>query len=141
MKIRDASGWTMFIFGALAFLLGLIGLIRPEALLSLLGFVALDRALRAPDDYTIVFMTASSMASFNIGIYYVLAALNDVKIVYRWTVPFRILTFVVFTTLVITQVAPWRFIGIGLWELAGALSTGIALYYEGKNKPGNRSTI
>jgi hypothetical protein len=135
MKIRDASGWTMFIFGALAFLLGLIGLIRPEVLLSLLGFVPLDRALRAPEDYTIVFMIASSMASFNIGVYYVLAALNDVKIIYGWTVPFRILTFIVFTTLVITQVAPSRFIGIGLWELAGALATGIALYYEGRRGP------
>ena len=30
LRIRDASGWTMFIFGALAFLLGLLGLIRPE---------------------------------------------------------------------------------------------------------------
>ncbi|WP_345320441.1 hypothetical protein [Candidatus Villigracilis proximus] len=38
MKIRDASGWTIFIFGILAFLLGLMGLIRPEILLSILGF-------------------------------------------------------------------------------------------------------
>ena len=89
MKIRDASGWTIFIFGVLAFLLGLMGLIRPEILLSILGFEVIDRAMRASSDYTIVFMTASSMASLNIGIYYVLAALNDVKIFYRWTVPFR----------------------------------------------------
>jgi uncharacterized membrane protein HdeD (DUF308 family) len=37
-KIRDASGWTIFIFGLLALLLGLVGLVRPETLLSLLGF-------------------------------------------------------------------------------------------------------
>jgi len=35
MKIRDASGWTIFVFGVLAFVLGLIGLIRPEILLSM----------------------------------------------------------------------------------------------------------
>lgn len=130
MKIRDASGWTIFIFGVLAFLLGLIGLIRPEILLSILGFEIVDRAARASSDYTIVFVTASSMASFNIGIYYVLAAINDVKIFYRWTVPFRIVTFTVFTILVIAKIAPVEFIGVGIWELVGALSTGIALYME-----------
>src|SRR5512138_2210210 len=96
-KIHDASGWTMFIFGVLALLLGLLGLIHPELLLSILGFAMLDRAARAAGDYTLVFMIASSMASFNMGVYYILAALNDFKSFYRWTVPFRCLTFLVFT--------------------------------------------
>ena len=132
MKIRDASGWTIFVFGVLAFLLGLVGLIRPEILLSILGFDVIDRAQRAAGDYTIVFMTASSMASFNIGIYYVLAAWNDVKIFYRWTVPFRTLTFIVFTTIVLLGIAPQRFLGVAIWELAGAIATGMALYFENK---------
>lgn len=132
MKIRDASGWTIFIFGALAFLLGLVGLIRPEILLSLLGFETIDRAQRAASDYTIVFMTASSMASLNMGIYYVLAAFNDLKAFYRWTVPFRTLTFIVFTGTVIAGIAPLRFFGVGAWEFLGALSTGIALYQENR---------
>ena len=133
MKIRDAAGWTIFIFGILAFLLGLTGLIRPEILLSILGFEVVERAQRAASDYTIVFMTASSMASFNMGIYYIFAALNDVKIFYRWTVPFRVITFVVFTTVVIAGIAPMKFLGVGIWELVGAISTGVALY-------GKRST-
>jgi Na+-driven multidrug efflux pump len=133
MKIRDAAGWTIFIFGILAFLLGLTGLIRPEILLSILGFEVVERAQRAASDYTIVFMIASSMASFNMGVYYIFAALNDVKIFYRWTVPFRVVTFVVFTTVVIAGIAPMKFLGVGLWELVGAISTGIALY-------GKRST-
>lgn len=132
MKIRDAAGWTIFIFGVLALLLGLVGLIRPEILLSLLGFEPVDRALRASSDYTIVFMTASSMASFNMGVYYVLASLNDVKAFYRWTVPFRVVTFTVFTITVITGIAPVPFFGVGLWELLGAIATGIALSREGK---------
>ncbi len=134
MKIRDAAGWTIFIFGILALLLGLVGLIRPEILLSILGFEIIDRAQRTAGDYTIVFMTASSMASFNMGIYYVFAAMNNVKIFYRWTVPFRTLTFIVFTTLVISGVAPLKFLGIGLWEFAGAIATGIALYTENRKK-------
>lgn len=133
MKIRDAAGWTIFIFGILAFLLGLVGLIRPEILLSILGFEVVERAQRAASDYTIVFMTASSMASFNMGVYYIFAALNDVKIFYRWTVPFRVVTFVVFTSVVIAGIAPMKFLGVGIWELVGAISTGVALY-------GKRST-
>lgn len=132
MKIRDASGWTMFIFGIMALLLGALGIIRPELQLSILGFEVVDRAARASSDYTLTFMTAASMASVNVGIYYVLAALNDVKIFYRWTVPFRILTFIVFTTIVILGIAPLQFIGVPLWELIGALATGIALARERK---------
>lgn len=134
LKIRDASGWTMFIFGVLALLLGLVGLIRPEILLSLLGFEVLPRAARASGDYTIVFMTASSMASFNMGIYYVLAALNDVKKFYGWTVPFRAVTFTVFTLSVLLGYAPVRFFGVGAWELTGGIATGIALYLERRNQ-------
>ena len=70
------------------------------------------------------------MASFNIGIYYVLAALHDLKHFYKWTIPFRCVTFVVFTIAVLTNLAPVPFIGVGAWELAGALATGIALRAE-----------
>lgn len=134
MKIRDAAGWTIFIFGFLAIVLGLIGLIRPEILLSILGFEIIERAQRAAGDYTIVFMTASSMASFNMGIYYVFAALNDVKIFYRWTVPFRTLTFIVFTSLALSGAAPLKFIGVGIWELTGAVATGIAIHNGNSKK-------
>lgn len=130
MKIKTTSGWTIFIFGILAFLLGLTGLIRPEILLSILGFEVIERAQRAAGDYTIVFMTASSMASFNMGIYYIFAALKDVKIFYRWTVPFRVVTFVVFTMTVIAGIAPLKFLGVGIWELLGAIATGVALNRE-----------
>ena len=132
LRIRDASGWTIFIFGALALLLGFLGLIRPEVLLSLLGFHVVDRAARAAGDYSLVFMTAASMASFNIGVYYVLAALNNMKQFYQWTVPFRFVTFVVFTIAVLTNLAPARFIGVGAWELTGAIATGLALRAEKK---------
>jgi hypothetical protein len=132
MKIRDASGWTMFVFGVLAILLGLIGIIRPEILLSILGFEIVERTQRVAGDYTLVFMTASSMASFNMGVYYVLAALNDVKSFYRWTVPFRVATFTVFTTVVLMGMAPKPFLGVGAWELAGSIATGIALAKEAK---------
>ena len=132
LKIRDASGWTMLIFGVLAFLLGLLGLVRPEWVLSLLGFTVLERAARTAGDYTLVFATASAMASFNMGVYYILAALNDLKAFYKWTVPFRCLTFLVFTITALTHVAPTRFILVGAWELAGAIATAITLGFDAK---------
>jgi Na+-driven multidrug efflux pump len=132
LKIRDASGWTMFIFGVLAFLLGFVGLIRPEWLLSILGFTVLNRAERIAGDYTLVFLIASAMASFNIGAYYILAALNDLKPFYKWTVPFRCVTPTVFTIAVLTGLAPVRFLGVAAWELSGAIATGLALWYENR---------
>jgi len=131
-KIRDASGWTMFIFGVLALAMGLIGLCSPETVLSMVGFKIVESAQRLPGDHTMTFMAASSMASFNMGVYYVLASLNNMKKFYRWTVPFRALTFTVFTTLVVTGFAPARFLGVGVWELTGAMVTGAALYAEGR---------
>ena len=69
LGIRDASGWTIFIFGLLALLFGIVSLLRPELLLTTLGFTALDRASRAAGDYTLVFIIASSMAAVNVGAY------------------------------------------------------------------------
>ena len=129
-RIRSASGWTMFVFGVLAFLLGLLGLISPETVLSLLGFTVLNRAARVTGDYTLVFVIAASMASFNIGVYYVLSAFNDMKQFFLWTVPFRLVTFTVFTISALTHLAPMRFIVVGAWEGLGAVATGLALYIE-----------
>jgi Na+-driven multidrug efflux pump len=139
-RIRDASGWTMFIFGVLALLLGLAGILKPEFLLTLLGFTVLERAIRVAGDYTLVFMIASSMASFNMGAYYILAALNDNKQFYRWTVPFRCITPMVFTIAVLSGLAPTRFLGVAAWELTGAIATGIALWYEDK-KAGEKNAL
>jgi tetrahydromethanopterin S-methyltransferase subunit C len=122
----------MFIFGVLALLLGFVGLIRPEWLLSILGFTVLNRAERIAGDYTLVFLIASAMASFNIGAYYILAALNDLKPFYKWTVPFRCVTPTVFTIAVLTGLAPVRFLGVAAWELSGAIATGLALWYENR---------
>ena len=134
-KPVDLAGWTFFIFGILALLLGLIGLIRPEITLQMLRFDIIERAARPDGDYTIVFMLASSMASFNMGVYYIFASLNDMKRFYGWTVPFRVLTFIVFSSAIASGFAPKAFFGVAIWELIGAFSTGIAIYID-KQKRG-----
>ncbi|MFJ4984849.1 hypothetical protein ACIP9H_13735 [Streptomyces sp. NPDC088732] len=123
----------MAVFGLLAAALGIVGIVSPAVQLSLLGFHRPDA--RTSGDYTLVFLTASSMAALNMGVYYVLAALADWRAFFRWTVPFRLLTFAVFTTAVVIGRAPSGFLGVGVWEGLGALVTGAALWYEGRREP------
>ncbi|WP_431948659.1 hypothetical protein [Actinacidiphila sp. bgisy167] len=120
----------MAVFGLLAAALGIVGIVSPAVQLSLLGFQQPDQ--RAAGDYTLVFLTASSMAALNMGVYYVLAALADWRAFFRWTVPFRLLTCTVFTGAVVFGRAPSGFLGVGAWEGVGALVTGAALWHEGR---------
>ncbi|MEU6946863.1 hypothetical protein ABZ957_16785 [Streptomyces sp. NPDC046316] len=120
----------MAVFGLLAAALGVVGLVSPDALLTLMGFDPLPDGSRADGDHTLVFLTASSMAALNMGVYYILAALADWKPFFRWTVPFRLLTCAVFTLAVLTGRAPTGFLGVGLWEGLGALTTWAALRHE-----------
>ncbi|MFE3657648.1 hypothetical protein [Streptomyces sp. NPDC059165] len=124
---RSPAGWTMGVFGVLAAAMGVIGLIAPDILLTVMGFAPVPGARRAEGDHTLVFLTASSMAALNMGVYYVLAALSDWRAFFRWTVPFRLLTCAVFTTAVLTGRAPYGFLGVSLWEGLGAVVTGLAL--------------
>jgi len=120
----------MFIFGFLAFVLGILGLISPKTLLKQMGFTSVERKDREEHDYTNIFVMTSSMASTNMGIYCMLAALLNVRRFFYWTVPFRIVTFSVFTTAVVKGYAPVKFISVAVWELFGALLTGLALIIE-----------
>ncbi|MGI5380361.1 hypothetical protein ACQEV2_40240 [Streptomyces sp. CA-251387] len=120
----------MAVFGILAAATGVVGLVAPDALLTLMGFTRVGDSRRAEGDHTLVFLTASSMAALNMGVYYVLAALSDWKAFFRWTVPFRLLTCTVFTLAVIGGRAPSGFLGVGLWEGLGALATAAALRHE-----------
>jgi hypothetical protein len=127
---RTVAGWTIAVFGVLAIGMGAIGLIRPEILLVTLGFEVVDADLRPAGDYTLTFMTASSMASFNMGVYYLVAAHTEWRAFFRFTVAFRVLTFLVFTASVLAGAAPVRFLGVALWEGVGALATGFGLWYD-----------
>ncbi|MFF7712074.1 hypothetical protein [Streptomyces sp. NPDC007988] len=130
---RSLSGWTMAAFGVLAAFMGLVGLVSPNLLLTVLGLeTGGEPALTAVGDHTSAFATASSMAALNMGVYYVLAALSDWKPFFRWTVPFRLLTFAVFGLAVLTGRAPTPFLGVAVWEGLGALATGLALRYDAR---------
>lgn len=129
---RSLSGWTMAVFGLLAASMGVVGLVSPDTMLSAMGFEPIADGGRAEGDHTLVFLTASSMAALNMGVYYILAAFADWKAFFRWTVPFRLLTCAVFTLAVVSGRAPGGFLAVGLWEGLGALATGAALRYENR---------
>lgn len=121
---KSVSGWTIAVFGALALGNGILGLAVPGALVGPLGFATpLDGAAAT-------FLAASSMASLNMGVYYLLAAAKDWKPFFLFTVPFRALTVTVFTLLVLVGPAPAGFLAVAVWEGLGALATGAALLWE-----------
>ncbi|HEX5540169.1 MAG TPA: hypothetical protein VFX60_01180 [Micromonospora sp.] len=131
MKLpRSLPGWMIAVFGSMALVLGVVSLLLPEVVLALLGFEVVAAGDRAAGDYTRTFMAASAVASFNMGVYYLVAAATEWRPFFRFTVFFRMLTFIIFTALVLLEVAPGRFVGVALWEGAGALATGAALWVE-----------
>lgn len=132
---RTAAGWTMAVFGVIAVLLGAVGVVWPEALLTVLGFEVIPVEERAAGDYTHVFVAASSMASLNMGVYYLVATATEWRPFYRFTVVFRLLTFTVFSMLVLADQAPGRFFGVALWEGAGAVATGLGLLHDRRKEP------
>ncbi|MEU4773758.1 hypothetical protein [Micromonospora sp. NPDC023644] len=125
---RSAAGWTIAVFGVLALLMGAVGLVWPEALLRLLGFEVPET--RAVGDHTGTFLVASSMASFNMGVYYLLATATEWRPFFRFTVVFRLVTFAVFSIAVLADVAPGRFFGVAAWEGLGAVATAVGLWWD-----------
>ena len=134
-KPRSTAGWTVAVFGVLALLMGAVGLARPELLLTLLGFEVIPAAERAGGDFTRTFLYASSMASFNMGVYYLVAAHTEWRAFYRFTVWFRLLTFTVFTLVVVFGAAPVMFLGVAVWEGLGAVATALGLRRDGRDVP------
>jgi hypothetical protein len=129
----------MAVFGVMSLISGIVGLVWPAALLSGLGFHVVDAGQRAAGDYTRVFLASSSMAALNMGVYYLIAAFAGWRAFFQATVAFRLLTCTIFTTLVVTDVAPLRFLGVALWEGIGALVTGAALWFETRRSVGERA--
>ncbi|MEU4623913.1 hypothetical protein AB0G04_28555 [Actinoplanes sp. NPDC023801] len=122
---RSLAGWTIAVFGVMAVLFGIIGLVSPQTVATSAGFGTLSTDGR-------VFATASSMASLNMGVYYLVAMATEWRPFFRFTIPFRLLTFTVFTTLVATGAAPGEFLSVALWEAAGAIATGAGLYVDAR---------
>ncbi|BCL14426.1 hypothetical protein [Micromonospora sagamiensis] len=140
---RSAAGWTVAVFGGMALLSGVLGLLWPAALLGLLGLAV--PPIRASGDHTGTFLVASSMAAFNMGVYYLLAAVSEWRSFFRFTVVFRLVTVTVFALVVAADIAPVGFLGVAAWEGLGALATALGLRADARRgaagRPGLPSTL
>jgi hypothetical protein len=127
---RSASGWTVSVFGVLALLLGILGVVSPDIQFGMKGFEILEK--RAPGDYTPAVVATTSIAAINMGILYVLGVAKE----WPWFIPFtvgaRLLMCVGFVLLIVAGRAPNAFIGAALWEGLGATITVIAMLWDGR---------
>lgn len=124
----DISALTMLVFGVLITAMGMTGLMMPQVLLSILGLSEAGISSQA----TQLYVMATSQASIAMGLYYILSATNNNRIFFQWSVPLRIVNFMVFTSMVPLGIAPTAWLMVAALELAGALATGIAMgfHYE-----------
>ena len=116
----DIAALTMLVFGMVIVGSGLTGLLAPQLILTVLGFTDSGSA-------TQLFLMATSQASLAMGLYYILASVNETRIFFHWSVPLRIINFIVFAALIPLGIAPMQWLLVAGLELAGALATAIAL--------------
>ena len=116
----DIAALTMLVFGMVIVGSGLTGLLAPQFLLTVLGITDTSSA-------TQLFLMATSQASLAMGLYYILASVNETRIFFQWSVPLRIINFIVFAALIPLGIAPMQWLLVAGLELVGASATAIAL--------------
>jgi hypothetical protein len=116
----DVAALTMLVFGMVIVGSGLTGLLVPHILLTVLGISETGHA-------TQLFIMATSQASLAMGLYYILASLNETRNFFQWSVPLRIINFMVFAGMVFLGVAPTQWLLVAGLEVVGALATAVAL--------------
>ena len=116
----DVAALTMLVFGMVIVGSGLTGLLAPQFLLNVLGISESGHS-------TQLFVMATSQASLAMGLYYILASINETRIFFQWSVPLRVINFMVFAAMIPLGVAPTQWWLVAGLELAGALATAIAL--------------
>ena len=116
----DVASLTMLVFGIMIVGSGLTGLFAPQLLLTVLGITEIGSA-------TQLFLMATSQASLAMGLYYILASVNGTRVFFQWSVPLRIINFIVFAAMIPLGIAPMQWLLVAGLELAGASATAIAL--------------
>ena len=116
----DVAALTMLVFGMVIVGSGLTGLLAPQLLLNVLGISDAGSA-------TQLFLMATSQASLAMGLYYILASVHETRSFFQWSVPLRVINFMVFVAMIPLGIAPPQWMIVAGLELIGALATAIAL--------------
>ncbi|MDC0668451.1 hypothetical protein [Nannocystis radixulma] len=130
---RSAAGWTVSVFGALAFTVGVLGLVSPDMQFDMMGFEVPDR--RGPGDYTPAVLATTSVAAVNMGVLYVLGAAHQWPGFLAFTVGARLFMGAGLAGLMLVGSAPDAFVGAVAWEWLGALVTAVAMLRERWGRP------
>jgi hypothetical protein len=130
IRPRSASGWTVSVFGVLALIMGVLGLISPDIQFGMMGFEILDK--RPPGDYTPAVVATTSIAAVNMGVLYLLGVAKDWPGFIAFTVAARLFMCAGFIVLIVAGKAPDAFIGAALWEGLGAAATGAAMWWDSR---------
>ena len=116
----DIAALTMLVFGMVIVGSGLTGLFAPQFLITVLGITDSGSA-------TLLFLMTTSQASLAMGLYYILASVNGTRVFFQWSVPLRIINFIVFAAMIPLGIAPMQWLLVAGLELAGASATAIAM--------------
>lgn len=130
IRPRCISGWTVSVFGVLAVIMGVLGLIRPDIQFGVIGFELLD--MRSPGDYTPAVMATTSLAAVTMGVFYLVGVAMCWPGFIAFTVAARLFMCAGFIVLILAGQAPAAFIGAALWEGLGAATTGTALWWDNR---------
>lgn len=114
----------MAVFGATAFVLGIVTIVYPDYLINTLGLSEHDTtALRA-------MITLNGVAATNMGAYYMYMVYHKVVPFFKITVVFRLLITVPVVLYWYITYNQDSFLSIALWEGIGALWVLAALKYD-----------
>lgn len=116
----DVAALTMLVFGMVIVGSGLTGLLAPQFLLNVLSISESGHS-------TQLFLIATSQASLAMGLYYILASINETRSFFQWSVPLRVVNFLMFAAMIPLGIAPTQWWLVAGLELAGAMATAIAL--------------
>ena len=108
---------SILVFGIYLVVIGLTFLVVPDIALNLFGFPTTNEP----------WIRVVGMLLLILAYYYVQAARNEMKSLFRWTVHARSLVIVVFIAFVVLGLAEPMLIMFGVVDLLGALWTGLAL--------------
>ncbi len=115
---RSIPGWTVYVLGAIALSMGVLGLISPSTQLEMMGFERL--AERAPGDYTPAVLAITSLAAVNTATLYMVASVMEWRGFLAWAVVARLVMGTGLSMLVLAGVGPKAFVGAAGWEAIGA---------------------
>lgn len=115
----SAAAFTIFLFGITALATGLQGLFQ----------TAQKQSFSDPSLATQA-MTANYLAATAMGLYYPLMAHQENRAFFLATIPMRMLSATVF------WLQQWK--AASVWEGAGAISTGMAILWESRQREGKR---